>query len=317
MKIFFKLFTFIYIINIFVYKRSLSSTLTEFLIRTLKLSIKFNGNKEDALNRINQAHYSPYGKEKIPFIIKKITNVQSITLENCPCLVISKQNNYRNIIFYIHGGGYIKGIGIFQLIMLYRISKITDSMVLIPKYPLIPNTHEKSYEVLLDLYKYILHNYKNHCVVLMGDSAGGGLSLGLAEELKYNKLNQPCKLILLSPYVDISFPDKKMKHYEKLDPMLSLDEAKVLGDYWSGKVRGDHYRISPINGVLDHLKDVYIFVGDREIMYPDNIRLFEKLTDNNIAVKLFVGKGQNHVYPAIPNLEGTMAIWQIAEIIKN
>ena len=57
------------------------------------------------------------------------------------------------------------------------------------------------------------------------------------------------------------------------------------------------------------------FVGTRELFYPDDTLLYEKLKDNP-RVKLYVGQGQNHVYPVYPTLEGRMATETIADIVR-
>lgn len=76
----------------------------------------------------------------------------------------------------------------------------------------------------------------------------------------------------------------------------------------------DDWHISPIYGDLSELKNVTIFVGTRELFYPDDTLLYDKLK-NNPNVKLYVGEGQNHVYPVYPTIEGRIALEQIADIV--
>ncbi|WP_269801483.1 alpha/beta hydrolase fold domain-containing protein [Staphylococcus succinus] len=129
-------------------------------------------------------------------------------------------------------------------------------------------------------------------------------------------MSQPDELILISPYVNVAFSQENTYLYEKVNPMLGIAEAKVVGEYWAGDLDYNNYRISPINGNLSVLKKVNLFVGTREIMYPAVLELYKKLQNQNTPVDLYVGKGQNHVYPAIPALEGRIAIKQIINIIK-
>lgn len=76
----------------------------------------------------------------------------------------------------------------------------------------------------------------------------------------------------------------------------------------------DDWLVSPIYGDLSDLKNVSIFVGTRELFYPDDTLLYEKLKGNE-NVTLYFGKGQNHVYPVYPTLEGRVAVEQIMDII--
>jgi acetyl esterase/lipase len=66
-------------------------------------------------------------------------------------------------------------------------------------------------------------------IVLMGDSAGGGLALAIAQrDWKFVS-----KLILISPWVDSEFADET-KMYEKRDPWLSASSLRYIATVWSG-----------------------------------------------------------------------------------
>ena len=77
----------------------------------------------------------------------------------------------------------------------------------------------------------------------------------------------------------------------------------------------DDALVSPINGDVSELKNVTIFVGTRELFYPDDTLLYEKLR-NNYNVTLYVGQGQNHVYPVYPTPEGRIALQTIIDIVN-
>lgn len=55
----------------------------------------------------------------------------------------------------------------------------------------------------------------------MGDSAGGGLALGLALALKTENITQPKDIILLSPWLDVTLSNEDIPKYESSDPILS------------------------------------------------------------------------------------------------
>lgn len=299
------------------YKRSLISSFIEVLIKILDLQVKFDGTREDAYKKIERSKIQEQKKYELPRYVKLFAELQHKCFRNMETLYFNEKENPEVIIFYIHGGGYIERIGTFQWLMLNRIIKKTDAMAIIPLYPLIPATHKESYDLLTDLYKEIIEKHPNSKIVSMGDSAGGGLALGLAEDWGLKKISQPDELILMSPYVNVAFSQENTYLYEKVDPMLGIAEAKAVGEYWAGDLDYNNYRISPINGNLSVLKKVSFFVGTREIMYPDILELYKKLQNQNIPVALYVGKGQNHVYPAIPTLEGRIAIKQIIKIINS
>ena len=99
--------------------------------------------------------------------------------------------------------------------------------------------------------------------------------------------------------------------------MLSFYGLKEMGKLWAGNLDIKDYKVLPIYGDISNLKDVYLFVGIREILYLDVTKFYDKLQDNNITSKLYVGEGMNHVYPVYPIPEAKEALKQICDIISN
>ena len=52
----------------------------------------------------------------------------------------------------------------------------------------------------------------------MGDSAGGGLALALAEHFKAEGIHVPDELILFSPLVDTVGENEEIREYQQKDP---------------------------------------------------------------------------------------------------
>ena len=86
---------------------------------------------------------------------------------------------------------------------------------------------------------------------------------------------------------------------------------------WAGDTDHQDYRLSPLYGNLDQLRDVTVFVGTREIMYPDVTLFVQKLRDAGIAVNSYTGRGLFHIYPLyqIPEAKGVMK--RVVAIINN
>ena len=226
---------------------------------------------------------------------------------------VNGNSNYDNVLFYIHGGYYVYDIGAEQITSSDRIASWSNSMVVLPLYTLAPHeTAEINYPRMMRLYNKVVAENPNKKITLMGDSAGGGFALALAEGLTF----QPDELILLSPWVDVTMSNPDIKKY--YDPMLTVTMGKLCGEAWAGGVYPTNdWHISPIYGDLSKLGRVTIFVGTRELFYPDDTLLYTKIKQTgNSRVTLNVGKGLNHVFPIYPTLEGRIALEEICRIIK-
>ena len=239
---------------------------------------------------------------------------ESENYDNMKVYYVNKHKDCKSVLFYIHGGYYFHHAAKSQLTMLRKIIKQTNSLIVFPVYPLVPfHTVDENFETMKSLFECIQKEYSNSKVVLAGDSAGGGYALALAESIK----KQPDELILLSPWVDATMNNEKMWNYDRVDPMLSIEKARFIGKLWAGEKGPKDPRVSPLFGNLTGLNNVSIFVGTREVFYPDNILLFNKLKDLKVAnAQLIVGDKQNHVYPAYPTPEAKKAVKQIADIIN-
>ncbi len=269
---------------------------------------------------------------KVPAIFQKLTDAgeapvtvkisdfsqkaEQKDFEGMPVLYVNGDKAYEHVIFYIHGGYYVYQMGGEQTALMNRLTRQTNSLAVIPMYPLAPfDTAERGHELMLKLYEQVCSENPGKKIILMGDSAGGGYSLALAENLAQHGMAQPDELVLLSPWVDVTMNNPDIADYTDADPMLTVTMGRMSGEAWAGELPTDDWLVSPINGDLSQLHNVTIFVGTRELFYPDDTLLYEKLKDNP-KVKLYVGQGQNHVYPAYPILEGRIATETIANIVE-
>ena len=216
-------------------------------------------------------------------------------------------------IFYLHGGAFQNDFSPFHWRFLRKLVKRTDARLVAPAYRLIPfGDCAEAFGLIVPLYRDYVREHPEKKIVLMGDSSGG-LALALAEEFARTGLRMPDELILLSPWVDVSLENPALERAGKNDPWETVPRLKVCGKRWAP--RGDVHdrRASPIFGDVSGLAHVTVFLGARELFYPDVIRFFERLApaDN----ELIVGPGMLHVYPILPIPEARRARRIIADRI--
>lgn len=172
------------------------------------------------------------------------------------CL-LSQTENPDYTILYLHGGAYINDASVYQWKFCDKIVQETNAEVIFPIYPLAPNhTWAETYDLLTEVYQDIL-NDTDAPVIIMGDSAGGGLAVSFCEYLSEMNLEQPDKMILLSPWMDVSMSNPAAADYEASDPMLSAYGLIEMGKCWAGELELTDYRVSPM--VLPLLIYIHLF----------------------------------------------------------
>lgn len=215
---------------------------------------------------------------------------------------------------HLHGGGYVRQPRRHHWKYFNRLAKKTENLI-IPIYPKAPNHHPKEvYELLKEFYIQLRTKYKK--LILSGDSSGGGLALGLCEYLKNLGINLPNRLVLMSPWCDLKLDNPLLDQYQKVDPLISYKSEKIWAQCWAKNLDLKNYMVSPMYGDLTNLPIIDLFVGSREILYPDTIKLNDLLTQSSNKVNLTVGRGMNHVYQIYPIPESIGALKQIERIIS-
>lgn len=232
------------------------------------------------------------------------------TFEGDPLLVFGPKSE--KIVIYFHGGAYAKDITRSHLKMINKISLGSKMRVFVPIYKKAPlYSFEEVIPEMIKLYKTLS---KEHEVILMGDSSGGGMAIALAIKIKELGLKQPLKLVTLSPWVDVSLAKADPKKI-KYDSMEGINGAKVFGEYWAkGDVKNP--LVSPTYGDLKGLPQIDIFVGGKEVLLDDVIDFVEKLKAADVKYSLDVAPYMGHVYPAYPIKEAKPALVKICKTLK-
>lgn len=228
---------------------------------------------------------------------------------------INEKSESNYVVFYIHGGAYVYDIIAFHWLFIEKLVKSTDAQVIVPAYRLVPfATYKEAYDLIVPLYQACREANPEKKIIMMGDSAGGGLSLALTEFFKSEGIRQPDELVLLSPWVDVSMENEDIPKYASVDPFLDAEAVKPAGKRWAGDLDVHDWRISPIYGDLTGIRNATVFVGTDGILYPDITKCFGML-DRDASNELIVGEGMNHVYPLFPIPEAVSADNRIFQVV--
>ena len=252
-----------------------------------------------------------------PVVIDKAKFGISIREEKFGALqafIYNDQDRPAQTVFYFHGGAYINQPNNQQTTMAARTAKETGCKVVLMVYPKEPVYNcETAYKQCLDYYLEHIEKYDCGKIVFMGDSAGGGLALGLAEVLHAGNHPEPEELILISPWVDVSMTNRDMPEYLKKDPMLGIDGCRRMGEVWADGLPLTDPRVSPLYGDVISLCHVTMTVGTWEVLYPDILLLYEKFQNAGVDCTLITGERMIHCWPIcpIPEAKGAQSvIWE-------
>ncbi|WP_270167794.1 alpha/beta hydrolase [Paenibacillus sp. SYP-B4298] len=290
--------------------RSWQSFLIEWL---LKLTRK-NVNPATYLEKKRIENESPY---KLPARLQRKYNIMKTSSYSMDTYLMksSSEPSTRQILF-LPGGGYTEQPLLWHWRFLHQLTQKLDCTITVPIYPKAPNhDYKESFAKVLPIYQDLLTKAAPEDIVIMGDSAGGGLSLALAQLLLEEGIPQPGNIILLSPWLDIALNHPDIAALEKKEPMLNLKLLIETGKVYAGGTKRSHYLLSPINGPLRSLGKITLFIGTHEFFLPDARKFKARADKENVHINYFEYPKMNHVFPVFPIPEARRAMQQIIDTI--
>jgi len=216
------------------------------------------------------------------------------------------------LVYYLHGGGFVLGFSPLYFTMMGGIAKTSGATLVAPDYPLPPDaTAMDTHGWMRAHFIKTIETLAPKRVVIMGDSAGGNLAIGLANWLTHSGHQSADKLVLLAPWVDLEMagPDAPLSSGEQL---LVHDDLRAAGKRYAGDMDIRDPLISPIFADTLQLPDTHIFTGDQDPLHPDIIRFAAKYPKS----KIDLGENLPHVYMLMPTKEAKAAFVRIAAAVK-
>ena len=220
-------------------------------------------------------------------------------------------------LLYLHGGGYVMDVAAVHWDAVCRLCAMLGASATVPLYPLAPE--HKADEVLAAmraLYGELADHHGASRITVMGDSAGGGMSLALVQMLTADGGPQPARLVLWSPWLDATASDPAQRAVEPNDRMLAISGLEACGEMYRGDLPIDDYRVSPLFGPLEGLPPMAVFSGTSDILIVDGRRLSAQLKALGVAHDYHEYPGMFHVWMLLPVPEGKRALEQTAAFIR-
>lgn len=227
---------------------------------------------------------------------------------------VAAQDDTKPIVLYIHGGAYVHNFSPMHWKAMAEWAENTGCGIVTPNYPLLYRyTVKDAHPLMKQLYRQLLERFTAKRILIMGDSAGGGFTLALAQELlKSDSLDLPSRLILISPWVDVIGGDDAL---QDRDTFLNLEVLRLIGADWAGEYDAHDPIVSPLYGDMQGLPPTDLYTGTWETFYTDIVKTYDKMKAAGVDARLHVKEKMGHVYPIWPCPEGKKARKEIADII--
>lgn len=224
--------------------------------------------------------------------------------------------NQKKVILFLHGGAYVLGLSAAYWDFMERIGSKSNCHAALFDYPLAPEyTCETAIERSLLAYEYLLTQYDASDIILMGDSAGGGLAMALSMHLRDLGKPQPSKTILLYPWLDVTMSHPEARGIEGHDLLLGIDGLVACGEHFAGELETTNPLVSPWFGSFGNLPPVHIFTGTWDVLHPEGRDFWGKLKAAGSEAHLYTYPEMQHAWILFNMPESNRAIEQICTAI--
>ncbi|GAB0105747.1 alpha/beta hydrolase [Nocardia sp. JMUB6875] len=195
-------------------------------------------------------------------------------------------------VLYLHGGGYTVGSPVTHRALAGYLARETGCAVqvldyrLAPEHPF-PAALEDAEAAFLEL---VAAGYRPDRIAVAGDSAGGGLSLALAERLRDRHGMTPAALGLIAPWGDPNEVPTRAR-----DLVINKPWSRACAAAYLGGGDGSDTGYAPMLGELRGLPPTYVQADVDELLHDQCTRLVAQLRAAGVATEFTETRGLWHV----------------------
>lgn len=223
------------------------------------------------------------------------------------------------VLLYFHGGAYSLGSAQAGAGLLGEIAARAGRRGISVEYRLAPeNPHPAALEDAAATYIGLLAEGTGpDDIIVVGESAGGGLVLALLQTLKQQGSPQPAAAVVCSPWADLTMSGHSIVGRADVDPALTAEALRVRAADYAAVLDPATPALSPLFGNFRGLPPLLVQVGSHEILLDDALRIAAAAAAADVAITLEVTPNVPHVFQGFASSleEGAAALDSAASFI--
>ena len=223
--------------------------------------------------------------------------VKSGKLGGVPCDRIEGEGADRSrAILYLHGGAYVLGSRRTHRGLAAQIALAGNAPVQLLDYRLGPeHKHPAALEDSIAAYRDLLASgIEPNSIVIVGDSAGGGMTPAMAMRLRDEGVPLPAGLVVLNGWLDLTCSGASMFANTRRDVGLFRDWTVRGGELYRGDADPLDPQLSPVGADLSGLPPTYLQVGTHDLLLSDSETFADRARAAGVDVRLTRFEGMWH-----------------------
>jgi acetyl esterase/lipase len=249
------------------------------------------------------------------------TTEATTSLGGRPAATIRPATTPSLTVLYLHGGAYEVGSIAAYRAFASQLALDLDAAVVVLDYRLAPeHPFPAAVEDVVSAYRDLLGtDVDPRSVVLMGDSAGGGLAMAALIALAREHVPSPGAAVCLSPWADLTMTADSYARCATTDPFLDRDTLRRSAQSYLAGADPRHVLASPVlaGAELGNLAPILVQAAAGEVLADDAATLASHIDAAGGEVELELWSDMTHVWhllgPGIP--EARDAVQRIVRFV--
>lgn len=231
----------------------------------------------------------------------------------------------RPALLYLHGGGWVIGSIDSHDVIARELARRSDCIVAAYDYSLAPeHPFPQPLEDCIAGFDWLIENGRKlgidaDRIAVGGDSAGGGLTLGLAMHQRDTGGVKPSSLVLIYPTASARLDRESFSRFGGGEYVLSME---LMHWFWNHHApdpaqRADT-RIELVDAVLNGLPPIYMAIAEFDPLRDEGDLLLDRLKETDTPVEYHIWRGVTHAcLPMIRDLDPCDTFFQqIADFLR-
>lgn len=199
------------------------------------------------------------------------------------CTWIDEANAKNGVLVYLHGGIFYFGPVREHWDYIADIARRAEMAALVIDYGMAP---QRPFPAGLD-------DIVNVAAALdpanewffLGDSSGAAMAVAAFFALRERNKNLPAKMILMSPWMDVTLENPDIKLNEHEDPMMTVKRMLTAANEYAGQADLKDPLISPMFGEATGLPPILIQIGTSDLLLWDARKFSQKCLDAGVDAR--------------------------------
>ncbi len=222
----------------------------------------------------------------------------AMVLGGVPTLRVDPERPNSDVpILWIHGGAFtLMSARTFRHWAGYLAAELRRPVV-VPDYSLAPeHPFPTALDEVVGVYRALGAAHPGRPLMVVGDSAGGALAVGLQLRLHRNGVAQPALTVLLCPWLDLTLTNPSITANADADVILDASALRFHAAAYLGGTAPTHPTASPAHAELAGLGALSVMGAEYDLLIDDAVRFSQRCAAAGVEAELEIASELPHCY---------------------